>query len=320
MEKKYIPIVCFAYSRPTHLNNMLSSLEKNKISKFSDVTIFINGKDNKTNIDNWQKVVEVASKNWSFKSLNVKIRNKNIGAKKNIINGITEMFAANDKLIILEDDLILGNHFLDFMNYCLNKYENDENIWHINGWAHPQLFSVKSRSAVSYFMSPWGWGTWSKRWDVYIKNRHYEQNLISSLPEKEIKFFNMYGGVDWENMILRDQKGNDNAWDCYWYQTIFLNKGKTIFPYKTHVFNDGFDGSGIHCGRKEENEYPYDKTCNNNKTSSYPSRTKSISLLYDINLRLFNKKLNTIAYFNFHKDKFSSYKNFKEFIFRKINN
>ena len=317
MEKKYIPIVCFAYSRPNHLNNMLLSLEKNNLSKFSDVTMFIDGKGEHTNIDDWEKVIEVASKKWEFKSLQVNIRDKNLGAKKNIIEGITEMFSSNSKLIIVEDDLVLGNHFLDFMNHCLNKYEDDDNIWHINGWAHPQLFSFKSRSAVSHFFSPWGWGTWSKRWEVFIKEKHYEQNLISPLQKKEIKFFNMYGGVDWENMIIRAEKGKDDAWDCYWYQSIFLNKGKTIFPYKTHVFNDGFDGSGLHCGRKVEN-YPYDKTSNNKKTSSYPLKTGSISFLYDFNLRYFNKKLNIFDYFNFHKDKFSSIKNFREFISKKI--
>tara|TARA_B100000029_G_scaffold511131_1_gene604288 strand:- start:349 stop:1308 length:960 start_codon:yes stop_codon:yes gene_type:complete len=317
MEKNYIPIVCFAYSRPKHLNNMLSSLEKNSLSEFSDVTIYINGKEKNTNISNWEEVIEVASRNWNFKSLTVNVREKNIGAKNNIIQGITEMFSSNSKLIILEDDLILGNHFLDFMNYCLNKYEDDDNIWHVNGWSYPQLFSFKSRAAVSYFMSPWGWGTWSENWKVYIDEKHYEKNLISSLSKKERKFFNMYGGLNWENMIIKDQDNQDNAWDCYWYQAIFLNNGKTIFPYKTHVFNDGFDGTGLHCGRKVEN-YPYDKTSNNKKTSSFPDKTNSISLLYDLNLRYFNRKINILDYINFHKSKFSTFKNFKEFVSKKI--
>ena len=61
---------------------MLLSLQRNEISKFSDVTIFINGRDEKTNLENWEKVIEVASKDWKFNSLDIKVRDQNIGAKK----------------------------------------------------------------------------------------------------------------------------------------------------------------------------------------------------------------------------------------------
>ena len=81
---------------------MLLSLQRNEISKFSDVTIFINGRDEKTNLENWEKVIEVASKDWKFNSLDIKVGDQNIGAKKNIIEGITKMFTSTDKLIILE--------------------------------------------------------------------------------------------------------------------------------------------------------------------------------------------------------------------------
>ena len=38
---KTYPIAIFAYNRPKHLRNLLNSLENNRLSELSDVSIFI---------------------------------------------------------------------------------------------------------------------------------------------------------------------------------------------------------------------------------------------------------------------------------------
>ena len=50
---------------------------------------------------------------------------KNLDCRTNIINTITDLFKTNDRLIILEDDLVLGPNFLSYMNNALNKYINN---------------------------------------------------------------------------------------------------------------------------------------------------------------------------------------------------
>ena len=39
---------------------------------------------------------------------------------------------------MVEDDLGLVILF-NFMNKSLNKYADDENIYHVNGWSYPQI-------------------------------------------------------------------------------------------------------------------------------------------------------------------------------------
>ena len=39
-------------------------------------------------------------------------REENYGLRRNILNGINYMFENEDKLIVLEDDLVLSKHFL----------------------------------------------------------------------------------------------------------------------------------------------------------------------------------------------------------------
>lgn len=313
------PIVCFAYSRPDHLKRMLSSLEKSQLAQDSNLTCFINGADENTNKANWLSVIDVINQDWKFKSVTVNIRETNIGPKNNIINGISEMFKNHEKLIIVEDDLILGPYFLEFLNEALDKYHHDKNIMHINGWAHPQIIAKKNSTAISRYMSPWGWATWSDRWEFMTRDDNHILNKISNLSKKKKYLFNMYGKVDWEGMIIRDQKKIDNTWDCYWYQAIYMNDGMTVFPYKTHVINDGFDGTGEHCGKKIDN-YPYDKEFNLNKTKKFQDNTSRSSFVYNTNLRLFNNKMFLYDYLSFHKDKFTSLNNLKKFLKKKFLN
>lgn len=52
------------------------------------------------------------------------MRKNNMGLAKNIILGVTKVLSIKKKAIILEDDILVSENFLKFMNLCLNKYEN----------------------------------------------------------------------------------------------------------------------------------------------------------------------------------------------------
>ena len=169
-------ILCFGFDRPMHLERMLKSLEENKESVDSDVYICIDGPAEGTDKVMHAKTVEVAKNNWNFKSKNLILRKENLDCRTNIINTITELFETNERLIILEDDLVLGTNFLSYMNGALNKYINDTSMWCINAYTYPQL-NLKGGSSISKYISPWGWGTWSDRWEVFI-NEDYDKKCV----------------------------------------------------------------------------------------------------------------------------------------------
>jgi len=212
---KLSPITIFGYDRPEHLNNLLESLVKNKESQDSTVYFYIDGKSNTTNIENYQKTIAVVEKDWGFKDKKVIIRDKNFGCRKNIIEGVSEVLKIHKKTIILEDDLVLSENFLDYMNNCLEIYKNKKNIWHINGYSHPKIFYSKSTTALSYTMYPWGWATWEDRWNIFIDGQYHEKNYISEKSASMIKKFNVSNLYDFENIILKHQQGEGSIWDMY---------------------------------------------------------------------------------------------------------
>lgn len=307
------PIVVFGFNRPNHLNNMLKSLSKNPEAKESKVIFFIDGYDNKSD-ELINETLEIVKKDWEFSEKTINFRERNYGCKFNIINGVTEVLKDFESVIVLEDDLILGEYFLNYMNTSIEKYKTDDRVWAISGWGHPQLFNIKTSSSFSTLTSPWGWGTWKNNWNIFIENKLYEKNLISDLNEKDKNQFLFYGYADyWEEAIKKDLAGENSVWDAYWYQTIYINKGLTLFPNASHVQNEGFDGSGIHC--KENNLFF--TPLNRKKTLTYPKKFK-INYLYKINTYIFFMNYKRKQYFDYHSEKFSSFKNFKLFLLKKL--
>jgi len=307
------PIIVFGFNRPEHMKRMLNSLQKNKESLESKVIFYIDGYDG-INDKKINETLKVVNSEWNFKEKIVKFRPNNFGCKKNIIDGISEVLNTENKAIIIEDDLELNSYFLEFMNTSLEKYNNNETVWSISGWCHPQLINYKKGSSFSSLTSPWGWATWSKNWKIFIDNQYYEKNLIPSFDRNQKKKFLFYGFANyWEDAIKKDLKGDNSVWDAYWYQTIFINKGLTLFPNRSHVQNGGFDGSGLHC---KDNDL-FDTPINKSSTQLFPTKIKE-SLMYKLNTFLFFMNYRKKQYFEFHKSKFSSFENFKNFISEKL--
>lgn len=310
---EYAPIIIFGYDRPYHLERMLKSLYMNEEVQSSEAFIFIDGIKSSTDKENHQKVIDLISVKLPFLNTNVILRNENLGCKKNVIFGITEVLSKNDRAIILEDDLILGRNFLNFMNNSLARYKEIKNVWHVNGYSYPQIIKNKKKASVSVLAQPWGWGTWDDRWNIFYEGKYYENNIISTLDKEKRKKYNFYNlATYWEDALKLDQVQKNSIWDAYWYQTIFLNDGLTIFPQLSHVQNSGFDGSGLHCGINNQ----FDTKLNSNKTTKYPLILKE-SKLFKFNTYLFFKKYKILDYFQYHKKKLSSIENFLNWIINK---
>ena len=308
------PIAIFAFDRPNHLQNMVDSLLYNDESKESVVYFFVDGPTDKTNLKEHELVTKIAEQRFPFKKQHTIIRKENVSCKFNIINGISEVLEDNAKIIVLEDDLILGKHFLNYMNSSLDRYKDIEKIWHVNGYAHPQLLKKSKKASLSTLCQPWGWGTWDDRWNLFTENKYYEKNIISTLSDTERKKYNFYNLASyWESALKLDQVNKNSIWDAYWYQTVFLNKGLTVFPQVSHVQNSGFDGSGLHCGINND----FDTKLNAKQTEIFPNEIKE-SKIYKLNTYIFYQRYYMKRYFEYHKEKIESFSNFKTWLLKKI--
>lgn len=247
--KRKAPIILFVYNRPWHTGQTLNALAKNVQAKESDLFIFSDGLKENANVDdieNHKKIHEIIDSFHGCKSTKVFKSNQNKGLANSIIEGVTQVVNEYGKVIVLEDDIVTSPYFLDYMNQGLDLYEDNQNVYSINGYMFP---AFDPKEAFSTFLCPWatsswGWATWKKKWDVFQNNLEYKK-IICTNPHLAARF--NLADYDYCSML-----NNQNSWAIKWYYSVFLKNGIGLWPTKTLVYNIGFDNSGVHTHQFED--------------------------------------------------------------------
>lgn len=279
------PIVLFIYNRSAHTKQTLEALSSNTLAQESDLFIFADGPKENASTETLEKIRQtreiVRSKKWC-KNVTVIESEKNKGLAASIISGVTEIANKYGKVIVLEDDIVTGKYFLEFMNDALDKYENEKKVWHIAGWRDPVKNAEKGGSYFYPTMDCWGWATWADRWQYFKKDATYYQSVFTD----EMKFhFNIEGAEpgNWAQ-IEQNASGKINTWAIFWYATLFLKNGLCLAPTKSLVRNIGLDNSGVHCG---ESPKQIIKDSIDFEVEKFPERIQITQDEYKKNVRFF---------------------------------
>lgn len=248
-KSNYAPILVFSYNRLDHFKETIENLKQCNLADQSDLIVYSDGFKNDSDKIIVEKIREYASSINGFKSVNLISLDRNYGLAANIIKGVSDVVNEYGKVIVLEDDLVVSNQFLQFMNKSLDRFQNSKEIWHISGWNYPIETMGLPKLIPLRIMNCWGWATWKDRWDYFEKN---PLELIEKFDKNMIKDFDVdNSGVFW-SQILANHNGTINTWAIFWYATIYLNKGICINPLKSFVKNIGHDGSGTHKSNEKE--------------------------------------------------------------------
>ncbi|MDO7253863.1 hypothetical protein [Helicobacter cappadocius] len=247
------PVVLFVYNRPIHTKQVIEALIQNTLAK--DTELFIFSDHYKTKADE-QSVLECRKYIQSisscylggFKKVHIICRDRNFGLADSIIDGVSTIINKYGKAIILEDDIVVSNVFLDYMNSALDKYEMQEKIWAISAWNYP--IASDDLGDCFFWRIPhcWGWATWKNRWQYYKRDIDWVKKNFDS---KDIKAINLgtYSSY-WNDFVLNEQ-GKIKTWAIFNYLIAYKHNALTLMPSVSYIRQIGFDGSGTHCGDEE---------------------------------------------------------------------
>ena len=250
----FAPVVLFVYNRLDHTMNVIDSLKKNLYAKETDLYVFSDAAKNENNVDKVNAVREyIRSTEWKeyFHSVTVIEAEENKGLAKSIIGGVTDILKKYEKVIVVEDDLVLSPYFLNYMNGALDYYKDVPDVWSISGYSFPMksLKNYPHDVFYSYRGSSWGWATWLDRW---IKTDWEVKDYEKMMQDKEWqKRFNR-GGADLTGMLRLQMEGKINSWAVRWVYTQSNLDMYTVYPKKSYILNDGCDGSGTNSGTHSE--------------------------------------------------------------------
>ena len=246
MKIQYAPIIIFTHKRINHLKKLIYSLKNNKLCKKSNVIIFSDGPRNNTlEIKSVKKVRNFLKTISGFKSVKIYERSNNYGLAKNIINGLDTVFKKFSNAIILEDDLVVDNFFLEYLNDGLDIYKKNKSVASIHAYIYPIKFKKK---IPNYFFIKgadcWGWATWKRAWKIFEKNGNKLIKIIDKKKQK--KDFNFNNSFNYYDMLVSQIKKKNNSWAIRWYASAFIRDMLTLYPKTSHVKNIGMDNTATH--------------------------------------------------------------------------
>lgn len=290
---QYAPIVIFAFNRLNSLKACVAALQTNIEALDSDLVVWVDGprrdkNGEKEKVELVRNYVKTIS---GFRSVTYHFSEENKKLGPSIIDGVTQIVNQYGKVIVVEDDLIASRNFLAYMNFGLNRYEQNQEVWSICGFSC-KMKVPKGYQADAYFCprsSSWGWATWKNRWlscDWELKD--WDEVV------KNGKAFNRWGGSDCFGMLKGWHEGRNQSWAIRFCYNQFVNNALSLFPVVSKIDNEGFDGSGTNC--KQYSRYKFDFDTTDNKDFLLPdSMDVNKTLLrqflwyYSIPLRAYSK-------------------------------
>ena len=242
------PVILFAFKRPNELKATIEALQANYLAPESDLYVFVDAPKPEKQEADGPKVEEVhklLDAVTGFKSIYRDYATSNIGCADSIIRGISYVLERHPSAIIVEDDLITSPNFLDYMNQCLRKYESNRKVYSVAGYTFP-FERPAGYQFDSYFVprhSPWGWATWSDRWQAIDWTiADYDKFSKDSLRQKAF----MQGGSDLVGMLRSQMEGKIDAWDIRFCYNRFKANALTVYPAVSKVQNIGFGKEATH--------------------------------------------------------------------------
>ncbi|WP_454747186.1 hypothetical protein [Ciceribacter selenitireducens] len=264
-----IGIAVFAYNRLDHISSLMQSLTMAAGFEEYPVTIYVDGPKGASDTAKVLAVREFVERlaltnvSWVFSETN-------LGLKASILKGVSNQLERYEACIVLEDDLTLEPHALEYFRSSLWSYRDCERVWAVCGYMF-QVPSLSQRKTVLLlpFSHPWGWATWRRAWQKFDPDKGADEALLKSKSFR--RTFNA-GVRDFSMMLSLAQRGLVNSWYIRWYLNVFEAGGVCVFPPQSMVANLGISGADATHGSALNPYYLFVK---------HEIRSKSMPLVLD---------------------------------------
>ncbi|MBJ7574392.1 glycosyltransferase family A protein [Luteimonas sp. MC1828] len=242
------PVVVFAFNRPAHLSQCLTALAADSLAPQTKVYVMADGPRGEHDNAGVSAVRELISDpRWkqSFAEFELRCSSANRGLAASIIGGVTGILVDFDRVIVLEDDLVVADGFLKYMNDCLDLFTGAHGIASVSGYCPlakiPDAYEYDLMAVPR--MCSHGWGTWRDRWmSVDWERRDYSEIWTNRLLRARMTAT----GEDQLYRLRRQVTGVIRTWAILFQAWLILENKYTIYPRRNMVNNIGFDGSGTH--------------------------------------------------------------------------
>lgn len=283
-EKMLAPIALFCYRRLDVLTKTVEALKNNELASKTDLIIFSDGSKDENDIKDVKEVRKYLKTIDGFKNITIIESNSNKGLATSIISGVTSIVNKYGKVIVIEDDILTSQYFLNYMNDALEMYKNDKEVACISGYTYP-IDDIKEQSFFIKSGECWGWATTKDGWSNFEPDG---KKLLKELYDKNLTYeFDFNNSYPYMQMLKDQIEGKNNSWAIRWNASLFLKNKLCLHLGKSIVQNIGFGEEGsTHC---KERCTVFDVDLNFNKIKLEKISLKESKKIRKKFMKFFNK-------------------------------
>jgi hypothetical protein len=165
-------------------------------------------------------------------------RKRNFGSGASVIASLDWVFANEEEVIVLEDDLQVRGQFFSFMKFGLRQMKNHSNLKMVTG-TNPFPEVTQNLFGKLHYPVAWGWATNRANW------LELRKLLFGDFPTKSLHF-HLSKDLYWQIGKKRALKGQIEAWDIPLASQMYKTPYYTLIPPSNLVRNIGFDRHAAH--------------------------------------------------------------------------
>lgn len=262
-----VSVILFVYKRKEYTEKIIECLDKQSLANETDLYIFSDGykgTEDAEKVFEVRNIIKSYKEKASFKSVTIFESPYNKGLAKSVIEGVSSVLQEKEQVIVLEDDLLISDDYLEFMNRALQYYKEDKRINSIGGYIANYGIDFEYDIYFSRRFECWGWATWRDRWNAIEWSYEYWKKASRNISS--IYRIARWGGIDLLVMLYDYVDGRIDSWAIRAACNEAMGKMYTVVPCRTKVTNNGFDGSGTNCGK----DYRSNQLINNREVTLCP--------------------------------------------------
>ena len=156
------------------------------------------------------------------------IRNSNTGIRFAVPEAVSWAIQETGQVIVIEDDVRIGQDFFYFMEYALESFRDDPMIGHVSGYNAVPKLSISKPDDIcraSIYPESYAWGTWANKWKCY-------SDEIPRLTTKELenKTGSFWSAVEWRINFHDARLNNVSTWAYRWVASLWRNNLLGVTP------------------------------------------------------------------------------------------
>jgi glycosyltransferase involved in cell wall biosynthesis len=224
------PVLLLAYNRADKLRGLIDAL---RVSSPQLVMVVVDGPKPGDPADE-AKVQSVrnavAAIDWTPNVLR-RFRPTNLGLRSSVADAVAWATREYGQVIVIEDDVLPGAHFVEYAERMLDEYRDDERVMHISGYnvvERADLGSPDAQNRFTRYPESFAWATWDRAW------RYYDDDLTwprsTGLRELRRVTGSRSAAVRWRFNFMDAQAGRISTWAYRWIASIWSHGGVALNP------------------------------------------------------------------------------------------